>query len=134
MCFDKETGNYTHKVAEEDIVCYKVVLRYRSEGKPRWLSLYQNFIYEQGELYEEKFSDSLLQIFDGQPWLTRYVYHSYSDLRGLKINEISWLYAHHAILVKCVIPKGAIYWVNEFKQQYASNAIKIVNEEPFYED
>ena len=134
MCFDKETGNYTHKVAEEDIVCYKVVLRYGSEGKPRWLSLYQAFIYEQGELYEENFSDSLLAAFDGQPWLKGYVYHSYNDLYGLDINEISWLYAHHAILVKCVIPKGAIYWVNEHKHQYASSAIKIVSEEPFYED
>ena len=134
MCFDKEVSNYTHKVAKEDIVCYKVVLRYESEGKPRWLSLYQNFIYEQGEVYDEKLSDSLLWTFDRQPWLKCYVYHSYSDLRGLEINEISWLYAHQAVLVKCIIPKGAIYWVNEHKHRYASSAIKIVSEEPFYTD
>jgi len=134
MCFDKEVSNYTHKVAKEDIVCYKVVLRYESEGKPRWVSLYQNFIYEQGELYEEKFSDSLLRTFDGQPWLKGYVYHSYGDLCRLDINEISWLFAHQAVLVKCIIPKGAIYWVNEQWQQYASSAIKIVSEEPFYTD
>ena len=134
MCFDKDSRNYTHKVAKEDIVCYKVVLRYESEGKPRWVSLYQKFIYEQGELYEEKLSDSLLQTFDGQPWLKGYVYHSYSDLNGLDINEISWLFAHQAVIVKCVIPKGAIYWVNEHRLQYASSAIKIVSEEPFYKD
>jgi hypothetical protein len=85
-------------------------------------------------VYEEKFSDSLLQVFDGQPWLKRYVYHSYSDLRGIEITEFSWLCTHQAILVKCIIPKGAIYWVNEQRQQYASTAIKVVSEEPFYTD
>lgn len=134
MCFDKEVSNYTHKVAKEDIVCYKVVLRYESEGKPRWVSLYQKFIYEQGELYEEKFSDSLLQTFDGLCCLKCYVYHSYSDLRGIEVCELGCLYVHRAVLVKCIIPKGAIYWVNEHKQQYASTAIKVVSEEPFYTD
>ena len=134
MCFDKEYGNYTHKVAEEDIVCYKVVRRYEPEIKSRWITLYTDFIYEQGELYEEKFSDSLLCSLDRQSWLEACVYHSYSDLRGLDINEISWLYAHQAVLVKCIIPKGSIYWVSVHKQRYASNAIKIVSEEPFYTD
>jgi len=134
MCFDKDSRNYTHKVAEEDIVCYKAVLRYESEGKPRWSSLYQHFIYEQGEVYEEKFSDNQMRIFDRLPCLQAYVYHSYSDLRGLDVNEISWLFAHQAVIVKCVIPKGAIYWVNGHSLQYASNAIKVVSEEPFYKD
>ena len=134
MCFDKEVSNYTHKVAEEDIVCYKVVFRYESVGKPRWSSLYQHFIYEQGELYEEKFSDRLLRFFDGLTRLKSNVYHSYSDLNGLDINEISWLCAHRAVIVKCIIPKGAIYWFNSYQNQYASNAIKIVSEEPIYRD
>lgn len=51
MCFDKEVSNYTHKVAEEDIVCYKIVHRYPSWPKPRWKSFYQHFIYEQGAIY-----------------------------------------------------------------------------------
>lgn len=133
MCFDKESGNYAHKVAEDDIVCYKVMIRLPEE-KPRWISLYQNFIYGQGELYEKKFSDGLLCSLDRQPWLKGCVYHSYSDLRGVEVNEISWLYAQQAVLVKCIIPKGAIYWANVHKQQYASSAIKIVGEEPFCKD
>jgi hypothetical protein len=134
MCFDKEVSNYTHKVAEEDIVCYKVVFRYESEGKPRWSSLYQHFIYEQGELYEEKFSDRLLRFFDGLTRLKSNVYHSYSDLCGIDVIDSRWLGTHQAVLVKCIIPKGSIYWVNEHEQQYASNAIKIVREEPFWKD
>lgn len=134
MCFVKEVFNYTHKVAEEDIVCYKVMLRYESKRKPGWLSLYQHFIYEQGEVYEEKFSEHLIRIFDDLPQLRCNVYHSYSDLSGLDVIEINWCAHGQVVLVKCIIPKGAIYWVNKYKHQYASTAIKVVSEEPIYKD
>jgi len=134
MCFNKETLNYTHKVAEEDIVCYKVVRRYKTEKKSRWISLYKAFIYEQGELYDEKISDSLLRTLDSQPWLKGCVYHSYSSLCGIEYLELNWLRANFAVVLKCIIPKGAIYWVNVHGLKYASSAIKIVGEEPFYTD
>lgn len=135
MCFNKEVSNYAHKIAEEDIVCYKIVHRYPSWPKPRWKSFYRRFIYEQGELYEEKLSDDLLKILDGRPTLENFVYHSYSDLCALDVCEIHLSHvARQVVLVKCIIPKGSIYWFNSDKKQYASNAIKIVREEPFYKD
>jgi hypothetical protein len=132
MCFDKEINNYTHKVAEEDIVCYKVVNRCY-DSKPRWESFYRHFIYEQGEVYEEKLSDGLLNILDGRPTLNHLVYHSYSDLTG--INRFECASVHFtSVVVKCIIPKGTIYWLNSTKKQYASTAIKVVDEEPIYKD
>ena len=128
MCFDKEVSNYTHKVAEEDIVCYKVVNRLPFDVKPRWESFYRHFIYEQGEVYEEKLSDGLLKILDGQPTLKHLVYHSYSDLTGINVFEYAFV-NFVSVAVKCVIPKGTIYWFNSDKKQYASTAIKVVSEE-----
>lgn len=133
MCFDKEVSNYTHKVAEEDIVCYKVVNRYPSYSKPRWESFYRHFIYEQGEVYEEKLSDKLLKILDGQPTLKHLVYHSYSDLHSINAFEFVFV-SVVSVVVKCIIPKGTIYWLNSTKKQYASTAIKVVSEEPIYRD
>lgn len=128
MCFDKEINNYTHKVAEEDIVCYKVVNRYPSDSKPRWESFYRHFIYEKGEVYEEKLSDGLLKILDEQPTLKHLVYHSYSDLSA--VNAFEYICVNiFVVVVKCIIPKGTIYWFNSDKKQYASTSIKVVSEE-----
>jgi len=129
MCFDKEVSNYTHKVAEEDIVCYKVVNRYPSDSKQRWESFYRHFIYEQGEVYENKLSDDLLKALDEQPTLKHFVYHSYSDLSANMFEYIVFVNIV-PVVVKCIIPKGTIYWLNSDRKQYASTTIKVVSEEP----
>ena len=131
MCFVKSARDYGHKVAETDLVCYKVLLRMKVGGG--YKSAYANHPYEIGELYHTHSTSLHIKRMDSAYALYGGVYHSYHDIEALGFEyhnvmdqmECLNLDKHFdAVNVKCIIPKGSIYWKNE--EEYASDSIKIV--------
>lgn len=131
MCFVKSARDYGHKVAETDLICYKVLLRMKVDGGYR--SVYANHPYEIGELYHTHSTSLHIMRMDSAYALYDGVYHSYHDIEALgaeyhnvlhQLERVSWGIHYDAVNVKCIIPKGAIYWKNE--EEYASVSIKIV--------
>lgn len=129
-------SNAQPKVAEEDITVFKVALL--EDGKIT--SIYKNFPYEKGIVYDmcdsNCFGETNYKINEG--------YHSYS-LDNSIIHEcngwgfyisaqffytfvkqydfLTGIYASK-IFVLCTIPKGSIYYLNEYGE-YVSNSIRI---------
>lgn len=138
------------KVAEEDIVCYKVVRRlcsgvYRSE--------YYGYLYETGILDKSAFGDTIT--ITTRPRITTYQSINYLDI-GVEISghervvergfhsftckEDAYKYVKIAasrvlgeitmVVVKCIIPKGANYIEGTYEEypNYVSNKIICLEE------
>lgn len=116
-----------HSIAKEDIICYKIV--YRDNYRDCYLSEYMGFIYRLGETYKEN-SAKILALLDEQDTLKCGVFHSYKALKTSILSN-AWRASIHVI--KCIIPKGTCYWVNNYRNEYASTAIKVVEEVAFKE-
>lgn len=110
MCF--YTKGSKIKIATKDIVCYK---RVRID-EYCCISLHQNFKYEYNKTYPDK---SKLILF--LKWLLNFNiefegYHSYID---------GWDCNYPYVNVKCIIPKGSLYIINNFWREYCSSSIII---------
>ena len=125
MCFPKE--KMCHSVADDDIICYKVVYCGTSTGS--YISLYKNFPYQDDATYKE--NSVGVAVLDELPLLTCGVFHSYQTLTASGIQSLS--FNKHTRVIKCVIPKGTIYWENNGFDEYASITIKIIGEVSFDE-
>lgn len=132
MCFSKTYNSRMlyHRVAESDIECYKVMIRGLSKDTDEYCSPYMKFCYRRGELYETGIEPHTVRLFDCKMSLDSDVIHSYVNR-----DAANALYFHtslkcsngepgEACIVRCVIPKGAVYWENGF--EYASDRIKLV--------
>ena len=119
------------KVADKDIICYKMVTKYRIKGV--YLSEYQSFEYIIGRLYtnniDVKHSEALLQTIyrkdtslTGTYSISDFMFHSYQSPYKYSIRADT--------IVKCVIPKGAYYFEGGHNslRGYASSQIKILEE------
>ena len=98
MCFYKDVVNYDvfHKIAKEDIVCYKVMTISK--------------IGNDGAIWVK----SLNVLESG-------VIHSYIHLPNIVgLNEH---YVGKSVTVKCRIPKGTPYWANHRDGVYASTKL-----------
>lgn len=107
MCF--YTKGSRIRIATKDIECYKVVSIYSSEC----ISIYEKFRYNYDQIYSNK---SKLKLF--LKWLfnediNSEAYHSY-----IKHN----LFTN----IKCIIPKGSLYLINDEFKEYCSTSIKIL--------
>ena len=132
------------KVAEEDIICYKVVRRlcsgvYRSE--------YYGYLYETGILDKSAFGDITITT---RPCITTYrsINFNYQDITGYEqvvergfhsftCKEDAYKYAERYrysavsyVVVKCIIPKGANYIEGIYGEypNYVSNKIICLGE------
>ena len=122
MCF-YINNSVKQKIADKDIVCYKVV---NDDGRPYYR--YSRVKYKTGKLYqarnksgkimksfykETNLFSSLCKIYSG--------IHSYKDLITVKA-EYSNRY-HNSVrkTIKCIIPKGTKYYDNG--REYISLAI-----------
>ena len=111
MCLYKEKQN--HSVADEDIICFKVVRQYKELGPGQYFSHERGFRYCVGETYTE---DSVpLSVLDSLYELEGGVFHSFITMyRGyvgnlVALNQIR-LIDYRRIILKCVIPAGTPYW------------------------
>lgn len=111
MCF--YTKGSKIKRAKEDIECYKLVVT----EKDYCISRFQYFRYEYNKKYSGKSKLILFLMWLFNFNVTYEAYHSH-------INK--WKYSYPYERVKCVIPKGSLYLVNELDRKYCSTSIKVL--------
>ena len=116
------------KIADKDIICYKVVKR--TEIKGVYLSEYQSFEYIIRRLYTNNinyaFASKVVKSIMKTPYINGGMFHSYaSHLYPVILSPLP-----HCALLKCIIPKGAYYYKGYYKglTSYASSLIKILEE------
>ena len=132
MCLD--INHLEPKIADKDIVCYKLVKRTKIKGV--YKSSFQKFEYVIRQLYTNnldiRFTDKVIKnLCPSYPHLGIYaveegMFHSYtSNLYPVILSPLP-----HGALLKCIIPKGAYYFEGYFDDcpSYASSQIKILEE------
>ena len=141
MCWITERS-INEKIASKDIVCFKLFreqdIVYRTKhflgfkiGKPKIVKL--NSIIQHFEYIPYKKQKSInLHIESCKPIIDfihykikEYVrieegYHSYATLATAKFNKTS---SPITIIVRCIIPKGAVYYLNEDDEIVSSTII-----------
>lgn len=121
-------GHLEPKIADKDIICYKLV--YKTKIKGVYKSSFQEFEYIIEKLYTNnisiEFSNRVIKHFKyvDIPYIEENMFHSYVN----RPNSIQLLY--NEILLKCIIPKGAYYYIGMCGSNlsYASSQIKILEE------
>ena len=118
------------KIADKDIVCYKLVKRTKTKGV--YKSIFQEFEYVIRQLYTNN-----LDIRFANKSMKWYFYKSFYKIEeGMFHSYVSHLYPailrplpNHTLL-KCIIPKGAYYFKGYYGNypSYASSQIKILEE------
>ena len=117
------------KIADKDIICYKLVKRTKIKGV--YKSGFQGFEYVIRQLYTNNINIEFTHKLIRYSSFLRYsieegMFHSYvSPLYPLEVITIpNWT------MLKCIIPKGAYYYEGEFVKtpSYASSRIKILEE------
>lgn len=132
MCWSG--SNQSRRTAMKNIVCYKILKKDKKE-EDKYFSYYFNFQYKFGELYENSLyfypvrhvrdNESIIMINNG--------FHSYSaksafekkirtpnNVVGFAVSykriNSGICYKHGCLLslVECIIPKGSIYYENEY--------------------
>lgn len=118
MCFYKGSYCWAHKIAEDDIECFKVVV---NESDGNWISRYYDFHYKRNERYDE---DSDVCMLDKQSSLHESVFHSYKYFSTAVLREYGRF--DNTRIIRCIIPKGTPYWENY--DEYASTSIIPIGE------
>lgn len=122
------SGKSRADVAEKDITCYKIV--YPADRRGKFLAYVRPFRYEIGKEYTEKMfyreSDSCF-IYKG--------FHSFSTQKAAKFYFLKFHFFGKAVMIKCVIPKGAYYFTGcgDTPNQYCSDKIKVVAWKPVWD-
>ena len=117
------------KIADKDIICYKLVKRTKIKGI--YKSSFQRFEYIIRKLYTNNINIRFVNKIV-KTWCLTYPYLMYNIDEGMfhsyKLPYQHSIYAN--TLVKCIIPKGAYYFEGYFGNypSYASSQIKILEE------
>ena len=128
------TAQLKPKIADKDIICYKLVKRTKIKGI--YKSSFQKFEYIIRQLYTNnidiRFANKIIKNLDTtRSGLCLYIieegmFHSYaSNLYPIILSPLP-----NCALLKCIIPKGAYYFEGYFDDSpsYASSQIKILEE------
>ena len=132
MCLD--INHLKPKIADKDIICYKLVKRTKIKGI--YKSNFQRFEYVIRQLYTNnidiRFADKVIKnLCPSYPHLGIYaveegMFHSYENhLYPVILSPLP-----NCALLKCIIPKGAYYFKGYYGNypSYASSQIKILEE------
>ena len=118
------------KIADKDIVCYKLVKRTKIKGI--YKSSFQGFEYIIRQLYTNnldiRFANKSIKryFYTGFYKIEEGMFHSYENhLYPVILSPLP-----NCALLKCIIPKGAYYFEGYFDDcpSYASSQIKILEE------
>ena len=115
------------KIADKDIVCYKLVKR--TEIKGVYKSNYVRFEYIIRQLYTNyfdiKYVDMLIKRRYNLFAIENGMFHSYASNVYFILKPLQY-----CTLLKCIIPKGAYYFKGYYGNypSYASSQIKILEE------
>lgn len=124
------------KVAEKDIVCYKIVNKDIQSfndimtGKKKIFTTYYGIVFGKTycHIYNSRHVDLKFEEFiDQYSYKKRYRvvggYHSYRTKEWIKVPDEPGI-----VLVECIIPKGTKYIEDDFGMYYVSETIRIVKE------
>jgi len=140
MCLSLEKGRTTLKKADEDIVCYKVLVKNNEKGVIK--SPYMCKPYKLGELKKDKLPVKK-ELFRTKTTIESGVFHTFKffeDAKKSVINAIicncfGFFEGNYPIVVKCFIPKGCMYYEGMFGsiltptyQCYGSKKLKVGEE------
>ena len=120
------TAQLEPKIADKDIICYKLVKRTKIKGI--YKSSFQGFEYIIRQLYTNyfdiKYVDMLIKRRYNLSAIEEGMFHSYANY----LSAITIL--PNLVVLKCIIPKGAYYFEGYFGNypSYASSQIKILEE------
>ena len=115
------------KIADKDIICYKLVKR--TEIKGVYKSNIQRFEYIIRQLYTNyfdiKYVDMLIKKRYNLFAIENGMFHSYASNVYFILKPLQY-----CTLLKCIIPKGAYYFKGYYGNypSYASSQIKILEE------
>lgn len=124
MCLIVDKENFKIEVAQEDIVCYKVLIKRRNGDI---VSPFQGFVYEIGKKYKTRmkhfYNSTYCKITEG--------FHSFLKEEGawrekMLLQDFYITY----VCFRCVIPKGSkiVYGIYNAKDAIVSETIKIIEE------
>ena len=114
------------KIANKDIVCYKLVERTKIKGI--YKSHFQGFEYIIRQLYTNYFDIKYVDM------LIKRRYNLFAIENGMFHSYVNYLSAMtilpNCVTLKCIIPKGAYYFKGYYGNypSYASSQIKILEE------
>ena len=117
------------KIADKDIICYKLVKRTKIKGI--YKSSFQGFEYIIRQLYTNnldiRFANKSIKHYFYKDFyiIEEGMFHSYASNLYPILSPLPW-----CALLKCIIPKGAYYFEGYFDESpsYASSQIKILEE------
>lgn len=106
------------KIATHDITCYKVVMTRRN----KYYTIYYGKYVKIGGSYRSSIKG--YYSYCSCSCITKAL-HSYSNKRSA-ISDSA--YKRGAAVIRCIIPKGAVYYIGKFGKDraYASNKLKYV--------
>lgn len=124
MCFYVDKKDLNPKIADKDIICYKVIKQI-PDSAYYVKSSFNQYIYRIGqlnvliklvvieipELFSEKENDVFYVIEEG--------YHSYSNV----MTAVDNYFPRQESLIECTIPVGTEYYYNEDRNEYVSSNI-----------
>jgi len=116
MCFIVHPNYFKPKIAEQDIECYK--LGSLKDGK--FVSKFLNYVYEFGKI-QPKIELKISPCTSTSEYKITYGYHSLMAIPPYSRYIVQLNYCY----VNCIIPKGAVYFVNPDVQEYVSSQIII---------
>jgi hypothetical protein len=120
MCFYLLEKDITEYIAEEDIMCYKVLDAFNGE----YYAPIYNFIYKRRKTYTLKCNIKIYppSILEYNMPIFAVIQEGFHSLQGFDILDIV-KYGGNAI-AEFIIPKGAHYYKN--KTEYVSDQIKMI--------
>lgn len=104
MCLYSETNN--PKIAQQDIVCYKYVLKRKHHFRPYYHG--NKVKYKFGKLYKIDVNLFINKVEKGKKWyLINDGFHSYADIDVYDKKNPS---GRDFCYIKCIIPQGSLYF------------------------
>lgn len=120
MCLEKVKEQY--KIADKDIVCYKILYHYDIDNDNDYRTIYRNFPYKMNANYVyvspffEEASTNELIYFGYHAFKTKYAALQVRDF-VLRDAFSNGFYKDKIVFVaKFIIPKGAKYYTGKFRQ------------------
>ena len=125
MCLYSETNN--PKIAQQDIVCYKYVLKRKHHFRPYYHG--NKVKYKFGKLYKIDVNLFINKVEKGEKWyLVNNGFHSYADIDVYDKKNPD---GHDFCYIKCIIPQGSLYFeeTNDYGDiiYYCSEQLYICN-------
>jgi hypothetical protein len=104
MCLYSETNK--PNIAQQDIVCYKCVIRHRRYFRPFHYT--DKAKYKFGKLYKIDTNLFIDKVEKGRKWYNVNVgFHSYGDIMSYIKRDPN---DDDCCYIKCIIPKGSLYF------------------------